>query len=70
MTKVLKPVSPEYLCTTHVLKPGDRLHRLFCRLADTYYDDLSDERIEELEQHCDEWRWMHADATRFATERL
>jgi hypothetical protein len=35
------------------------------RLSDTYYDDLTDERIVELERHVDEWRWMHADATRF-----
>lgn len=62
----LKPIADEYLHKTHVIKPRDRLHRLISRLADTYYDDLTDERIEQLERLADEWRWMHADASRFA----
>jgi hypothetical protein len=62
---MLKPVAAEYLERRYESKPGDRLHRLIARLCDTYYDDLSDERIEQLERQVDEWRWMHADATRF-----
>lgn len=61
----MKPIAPEILAQTHEVKPGDRLHRLISRLADTYYDDLSEERIEELERKVDAWRWMHADAMRF-----
>ncbi|MEC9244631.1 MAG: hypothetical protein VYB05_07665 [Pseudomonadota bacterium] len=65
MSAPLKPVADEYLRETHVIKPGDRLHRLISRLADTYFDDLTDERIEMLERQADEWRWMHSDATQF-----
>lgn len=65
---MLKPISSEYLERRFELEPGDRLHRLFARLADTYYDDLSDDRIEQLERMVDGWRWMHADATRIAAE--
>lgn len=61
----LKPVAAEYLHETHVIQPRDRLHRLVSRLADTPYDDLTQDRIEQLERMADEWRWMHADATRF-----
>ena len=61
----MKPVAPEYLTKTHEVKPGEPLHRLLSRLIDTYYDDLSEDRIEELERKVDEWRWCHADATRF-----
>lgn len=65
MSFALKPVADEYLLETHVIKPGDRLHRLISRMADTCYDDLTDDRIEHLERAVDEWRWMHADTTRF-----
>jgi hypothetical protein len=61
----MKPIAPQFLSQTFEVQPGDRLHRLFARLADTYYDDLSEDRIEELERKVDEWRWMHADASRF-----
>lgn len=66
MSASLKPVAEEYLSETHVVKPGDRFHRLISRMADTYYDDLSDDRIEQLERQVDEWRWMHADSVRFS----
>ena len=62
----MKPIAPEVLAQTHEVKPGDRLHRLISRMADTYCDDLSEDRIEELERQVDEWRWCHADASRFA----
>jgi hypothetical protein len=65
MSDHLKPVSEDYLRVEHRIRPGDRLHRLVSRLADTYYDDLSDDRIEELERKIDEWRWMSADGSRF-----
>lgn len=65
MSYDLKPVSDDQLRVEHRLRPGDRLHRLVARMADTYIDDLDDGRIEELERKVDEWRWMHADGTRF-----
>ncbi|MBB4952734.1 hypothetical protein H4S14_000776 [Agrobacterium vitis] len=65
MSDNLKPVSDEYLQKEHRLRPGERLHRLVARLADTYYDDLDEQRIEELERKVDEWRFTHADGKRF-----
>lgn len=65
MSAPLKPVADEYLLETHIIKPRDRIHRLVSRMADTHYDDLTDDRIEQLERQVDEWRWMHADTTRF-----
>lgn len=61
----MKPIDPEYLAETHTIKPGDRLHRLVARMADTYIDDLSDERIEEIERLVDSFRITHADGGRF-----
>ena len=61
----LLPIDPEYLSEPHTIKRGDRFFRLVSRLTDTYYDDLSDDRIEELEAHIDQWRLCHADGTRF-----
>lgn len=61
----MKPIAPSVLSETHEVKPGDRLHRLISRMVDTYYDDISDDRIEEIERKVDEWRWMHADGSRF-----
>eukprot|EP00873_Tetraselmis_striata_P030352 jgi/Tetstr1/450616/TSEL_037652.t1 len=61
----IRPIADEHLGETHIIKPGDRFHRLISRMADTYYDDLTDERIEQLERQVDEWRWMHADTTKF-----
>lgn len=68
MADALLPIAGEYLRTTLTFKPGDRLHRLVARLCDTYYDDLSDDRIEALERHADIFRITHADGTRIADE--
>lgn len=62
----LKPIAEEYLRDELCLKPGDRLHRLVARLADTWIDDLSDDRIVELERHADDFRLTHANGTSFA----
>lgn len=56
----LKPVDGEYLREVIRLSPGDRLHRLVARLADTYIDDLSEARIIELERLADTFRITHA----------
>lgn len=53
-------IAPEYANDRIVLEPGNRLHRLNAILADTYYDDLTDERIDELERIALSWRWMNA----------
>jgi len=61
----LKPIDSEYLRDEVRLAPGDRLHRLFARLSDTWIDDLSDERIIELERLADDFRLTHANGQRF-----
>lgn len=60
----LKPVADEYMRDEIRLKPGDRLHRLVARLGDTWYDDLSDDRILELERLADTFRLTHASGQR------
>jgi hypothetical protein len=65
MPPALKPVGDEYLRDVIRLAPGDRLHRLVARLADTYIDDLTDDRIVELELLADTFRITHADGKRF-----
>jgi hypothetical protein len=65
MAASLKPIDNTYLRDVIRLAPGDRLHRLIARLADTYIDDLSDESIVELEQLADTFRITHADGKRF-----
>lgn len=42
------------------IKPGDRFHRLVAMLFDTHYDDVTDERLGELERLVGSWRWMNA----------
>jgi hypothetical protein len=55
-------ISPEYGEAPITLKPySSRLHRLVAILADTYYDDLTDDRIAQLETLAQSWRWMGAD---------
>lgn len=64
MSADLKPISEEYLGEEHRLRPGDRFHRLVARMTDMWFDDISDERIEELERIVDNWRWMNANGER------
>ena len=61
----MKSIAPEYLRSIQTLRPQDRLHRLVCRMVDTYIDDLTDERIEEIERLVDTFRLTHADGQRF-----
>lgn len=68
MAEILKPIDHEYLRDLISLRPGDRLHRLVARLADTYIDDLSEDRIVELERFADTFRLTHANGERFSTE--
>lgn len=60
----LKPVSTDYVRDVFTLRPGDRLHRLVARMSDTHIDDLSDERIIEIERLADTFRITHADGKR------
>jgi hypothetical protein len=46
------------------VEAGTRLHRLVAMLFDTYYDDLTDNRIAQLEALAESWRWMNADGER------
>lgn len=62
----LKPVADEYMRDEIRLRPGDRLHRLVARLGDTWIDDLSDERIVEVERFIDSFRLTHSDGKRFS----
>ena len=59
-------IAPEYLEQEITLKPGERLHRLVALLYDTYYDDLTDDRIAELEAAVERFRWCNADGKRVA----
>lgn len=65
----LKPVADDYLRDFIKLNPGDRLHRLVARLGDTWIDDLSEDRIIELEQLADSFRITHASGARFNSAR-
>lgn len=57
----LKPVADEYMRDEHRFRPGERLHRLVARLGDTWIDDLTEDRIIELERLADSFRLTHAD---------
>lgn len=61
----LKPIDETYARSQIVLRPGDRLHRVVQRLADTYIDDLTDDRILEVERLIDSYRLTHASGERF-----
>lgn len=56
----MQKIDPQYLNGPITSAPGDRLHRLIAMLFDTYYDDLTDERIAELERRIGDFRWMNA----------
>ncbi len=64
MGVAMQNVSPEYLNAEITSKPGGRLHRLIAMLYDTYFDDLTDERIAELEASVERFRWMNANCER------
>lgn len=66
----LKPIDNTYLMNELRLAPGSsRLHRLVARLFDTYIDDLTEDRILELERLADSFRLTHANADRFCSDR-
>lgn len=57
-------IAPQYEFDTLQVEPGNRLHRLMSILFDTYYDDLTESRIQQLEDLAVSWRWMNADGER------
>lgn len=57
-------IDPEYLNKELTSMPGSRLHRLVAMLFDTCYDDLTAERIADLEKRVEEFRWMNASGKR------
>jgi hypothetical protein len=69
MAPDLKPVDETYLRDELRLRPGNRLHRLVARLFDTYIDDLSDERIVEIERMVDTVRITNASGRRLSADR-
>ena len=62
-------IAPAYANGELRLRPGDRLHRLVAMLFDTYIDDLSDDRIAELERQVESWRWCNAAGKRVDVDR-
>jgi hypothetical protein len=65
LSATLKPIDEAYLQDELRLVPErSRLHRLVARLFDTHIDDLTDERIVQLEQLADTFRITHADGSR------
>ncbi len=60
----MQQIDPEYLNSELKVEPGNRLHRLVAMLFDTYYDDLTEARIVELEEHVAQFRWMNASGKR------
>lgn len=60
----MQQIDPEYLNSELKVEPGNRLHRLVAMLFDTYYDDLTEARIAELEEHVAQFRWMNASGKR------
>ncbi len=62
----MQQIAADYANAELKVRPGDRLHRLMALLFDTYFDDLSEERIAELERSVESWRWMNAAGQRVA----
>ena len=60
----MQRINPEYALKPLTVAPGGRLHRLVALLFDTYIDDLTDERIAELERRVEAFRWCNANAER------
>lgn len=57
-------ISADYANSKIEIEPDSRLHRLVAMLVDTWYDDLTDDRISELEQKVAEFRWMDSTGKR------
>lgn len=60
----MQKIQDEYAHRRLIVEPGDRIHRIVALLFDTWIDDLTDERIAELEQMIERFRWMDASGER------
>lgn len=69
MNRFMKKISAHYMDGDIVVKSSSRLHRLVARLSDTHYDDLTDDRIEEIEIIVDSFRNTHANGDRLPSVR-
>ena len=54
---------------TYTLREGDRIWPLIQMIRNTYIDDLSDERIQELVDLVDSWRITDAEGKRLPPRR-
>lgn len=59
-----QPIAPCYLDNDLRVARGSRIHRLVAMLFDTHIDDLTPERITELEQQVEAFRWADASGKR------
>lgn len=57
----MQKIAEEYANRPITFMPGERLHRLVAMLCDTWYDDLTDDRIRALEAQVETFRWCNAD---------
>jgi len=60
----MQKIADDYMLATFTIIPGERLHRIMALLHDTYFDDLTDARITEIEQFIERFRWCNADGQR------
>lgn len=60
----MQNIADEYASATFTITPGERLHRIVALLFDTYFDDLTDARIAEIEQFIERFRWCDANGKR------
>lgn len=56
----MQRIADDYANSDLTVEVGCRLHRLVALLHDTHYDDLTEERIGQLEALAQSWRWMNA----------
>lgn len=54
---------------TYTVREGDRIWPLIQMIRNTYIDDLSDERIQELVDLVDSWRITDAEGKRLPPRR-
>lgn len=62
---MLKPIHRDYRAADILFRPSDRLHRLAARLLDSHVDDLTDDRVDEIERLLDSFRITHGDGSSF-----
>ena len=56
----MQKIAAEFLNQPIEVKPGEKLHLLVALLSDTHYDDVTQERVDELVSQVESWRWCNA----------